>query len=113
MNINFIEENGTLFAEVVADQVIIHDAQDALELLANCGYSGSDKIIVQEEHLALAFFDLKSGLAGDILQKLSNYRAFLAIIGNFSKYESRSFRDFNLRKQPIGQDLFCFRFGIG
>ena len=40
------------------------------------------------------FFNLRTGLAGDILQKFSNYKVQLAIVGGFSKYQSKSFRDF-------------------
>lgn len=42
----------------------------------------------------LIFFDLKSGIAGDILQKFSTYRVRLAIVGDFSKYRSKSLNDF-------------------
>jgi hypothetical protein len=40
------------------------------------------------------FFDLKTKIAGEILQKFSNYRIGLAIVGDFSKYESKSMKDF-------------------
>jgi len=73
---------------------ILHDAQEAAELLMNCLYQGADSLIIREENLPAAFFDLKTGLAGDILQKFSTYSGRLAIIGDFSKYESKSLRDF-------------------
>jgi hypothetical protein len=73
---------------------ILHDAQEAAELLMNCLYQGADSLIIREENLPAAFFDLKTGLAGDILQKFSTYNGRLAIIGDFSKYESKSLRDF-------------------
>ena len=40
------------------------------------------------------FFDLKTRFAGEILQKFSNYDVKLAIVGDFSKYSSKSLRDF-------------------
>jgi hypothetical protein len=40
------------------------------------------------------FFDIKSGIAGEILQKFSTYRIRLAIVGDFSKYTSKSLNDF-------------------
>ena len=40
------------------------------------------------------FFDLKNGIAGEILQKFSNYRVSLIIVGDFSKYASKSLNDF-------------------
>lgn len=37
---------------------------------------------------------LKTGIAGDVLQKFSNYRVRLVIVGGFSKYPGTSIRDF-------------------
>jgi ABC-type branched-subunit amino acid transport system substrate-binding protein len=48
----------------------------------------------QEHNLPVEFFDLKTKLAGDILQKFSTYQGRLAIVGDFTKYESKSLRDF-------------------
>ena len=73
---------------------ILHDAQEAAELLMNCRYQGADSLIIHEENLPPTFFDLKTGLAGEILQKFSTYSGRLAIIGDFSKYDSNSLRDF-------------------
>jgi len=33
-------------------------------------------------------------LAGEVLQKFSNYRVKLAIVGDFIKYQSKSLQDF-------------------
>jgi hypothetical protein len=59
-----------------------------------------DKFILHTD-----FFQLKTGLAGDILQKFSNYKVKLAIIGDFSKYESRSLSDF-IRECNKGNMIF-------
>jgi hypothetical protein len=42
----------------------------------------------------ILFFDLKNGIAGEILQKFSNYRVRLAVVGDFSKYTGKSVHDF-------------------
>ena len=41
------------------------------------------------------FFNLRTGIAGEILQKFSTYNVQLAIIGDYSKYNSKSFKDFS------------------
>lgn len=69
-------------------------AEVAAELLMNCHYQGTDSLIVHEHNLPAEFFDLKTKLAGDILQKFSTYQGRLSIVGDFSKYEGRSLRDF-------------------
>jgi len=94
MQIEFIQIKNEKIAVVQSPDIVIHNAEDAAELLMNCRYQGSDSIIVNEINLPVAFFDLKSGLAGDILQKFSTYQGRLAIIGDFTKYESKCLRDF-------------------
>ncbi len=81
-------------AEITSDQMIIRSAEDGLDLLGNIYYQGFDKVIVYEKNITPDFFDLKTRIAGEILQKFSNYRIGLAIVGDFSKYESKSIKDF-------------------
>ncbi|RXM50477.1 MULTISPECIES: DUF4180 domain-containing protein [unclassified Chryseobacterium] len=81
-------------AEVISDQIIIQSAEDGLDLMGNIYYQGFDKVIVYEKNITPDFFDLKTKIAGEILQKFSNYRIALAIVGDFSKYESKSMKDF-------------------
>lgn len=86
--------NDIKIAEVISDIIIIQSAQDGLDLLGNIYYQGFDKVIIYEKNITPDFFDLKTKIAGDILQKFSNYRMGLAIVGDFSKYESKSMKDF-------------------
>ncbi|PUB27430.1 uncharacterized protein DUF4180 [Elizabethkingia sp. YR214] len=85
--------NGIKVAELNSDKVLIQQMQDGLDLLADLYYQGFDKIIIREQNITSDFFDLKNKMAGDILQKFSNYKMKLAIVGNFS-YESKSLKDF-------------------
>lgn len=86
--------SGAQIAEVISDDIMIKTAGDALDLLGSLYYQGFDKVIIHEKNITSVFFDLKNGMAGDILQKFSNYRFKLAIIGSFEKYTSRSLQDF-------------------
>jgi hypothetical protein len=106
MNITLTNENGTGLAQVESNQLVINSVQDALDLMANCGYQGADRIIVHERNLTPAFFDLKTGVAGEILQKFSNYNVFLAIVGDFAKYPSKSLRDFIYESNKRGRINF-------
>ncbi len=94
MEINILEVEGILIAEIISDGILFHTSQDALDIIANCGYLGAQGIIIKEINLTPEFFDLKTRLAGEILQKFSTYDSRLAIVGDFSKYESKSLRDF-------------------
>ena len=86
--------NDTEIAEVISDDTIINKSEDGLDLLGDLYYQGFDKILIHEKNITPNFFDLKSGMAGEILQKFSNYRVRLAIVGDFSKYTSKSLNDF-------------------
>lgn len=72
-------------AEVVADDVLIHTAQDALDLLFDPSLEGAKRIILRHAHLHPDFFVLKTGLAGEIVQKFVNYGVRAAIVGDFSR----------------------------
>lgn len=87
--------------------ILIRDAQEALELLVNYKYQGYDHIIVSVHHLHPDFFDLKTGLAGDILQKFSNYDSFLGIIVDHTIYGSQSLNDFVKESNRAGRIVFA------
>jgi hypothetical protein len=72
----------------------IKNEQDALDLMAEAGYLGAEAIILPAENLTTDFFNLKTGVAGSILQKFSNYRMKLAIVGAFEQVQSRSLAAF-------------------
>jgi hypothetical protein len=105
MELKIIETGQYKIAELIADGVIITSEQDALDYMATAGYSGAGALIVHESQLPPEFFDLKTRLAGDILQKFSNYRMKLAIIGDFDKYESSSLQAF-IRESNRGNLVF-------
>jgi hypothetical protein len=94
MQQKFIQINGTDIIHIESDDILIREPQDALELMAESGYLGSNNIVLHEKNLTPEFFDLKSKLAGEVLQKFSNYRMRLAIIGDFARYPGKSLRDF-------------------
>ncbi len=98
--------NNIPLAEVVSDSILITNLQDALDLLADLYYQGFDGIMLYEKNIAPTFFDLSSGLAGEILQKFSNYRIKLAIIGDFSAYPSKSLKDFMFESNKLGHVNF-------
>src|SRR5690348_14402842 len=72
------EQNNIQFAELVSEDWKIQTTQDALDLLATAQYEGADHILVYERNFDPAFFDLKTRIAGEILQKCSNYKVKLA-----------------------------------
>lgn len=111
MEIKITQRNGVNIAEVISDEVLIQEVQDAVDLMAECNYRDAGCIILKEINLAKEFFDLKTRLAGEILQKFSNYRVKLAIAGDFSKYRSKSLKDFIYESNKTGRILFTASVG--
>lgn len=92
--IEFVHIDGIKIARVISDETLIRNTQDAVDLMGDCWYNGAVGIIMNEKNIVADFFDLKTGIAGDILQKFSNYNVRLAIVGDFDKYKSKSIKDF-------------------
>ncbi|MGP1581783.1 MAG: DUF4180 domain-containing protein [Porphyromonas endodontalis] len=84
----------TKVTEIITDKVILRSTEDGLDLLGNLYYQGFDKIIIHEKNITPEFFDLKTKIAGEILQKFAQYQMPLIIVGDFSKYKSKSLNDF-------------------
>jgi hypothetical protein len=94
VKIHIHESNCGKIAEIQSENIIINKVQDALDIMADADYQGARSIILCEKNINPDFFDLKTKLAGEILQKFMNYQVKVAIVGEFEKYNSKSFQDF-------------------
>lgn len=99
-------EKGEAIAEILPGTEMTDTTEDILDIMADAGYNGCSGLIIYADTLNKDFFDLKTGLAGDILQKFSNYRMKLAIIGDFSDIKSKSLRDFIRESNNTGSINF-------
>lgn len=93
--------------EFVADHLILNSTADALDLWMQARGQQADGIALHVANIAPAFFDLKTRIAGDILQKLVTYRCRLAIVGDISPYtkNSESLRAL-VRESNRGKDVW-------
>jgi hypothetical protein len=106
MEIARVETGGEDVAVVSGSEILITDVQSALDLMATVRYeTGCDRIVIAKSLISESFFDLKTRLAGEILQKFVNYRVRLAIVGDFAIYSSQSLRDF-IYECNRGQHVF-------
>jgi hypothetical protein len=94
MDIHFLDTADNKIAVINSSEIVVESVQDTLDLMANVANQGARSIIIHEWNLKEDFFDLSSGVAGEILQKFSNYRMKLAIIGEFGKLKSKSLQAF-------------------
>jgi len=95
MNIRVDQQNDSKVAIVDSSELLIQNVQDALDLMASIQYNhDSYKIVIHQSNITEDFFELKTRLAGDILQKYVNYHIKLAVVGDFKVYNSKSLKDF-------------------
>lgn len=100
-----IKENINV-VKIEDEKILIFDEQSALDVFMSLAYeTGENRFIISKENIIEDFFDLRTKIAGGILQKIINYRMKLAIIGDFSKYKSKSLRDF-IYECNSGRDIF-------
>jgi hypothetical protein len=95
--------HGKDIVEIIDDNVIIKEIDDVLGLLFVNNCSG---IILKKENMTEKFFDLSTGIAGEILQKFSNYRKRLAILGDYEDIKSGALKDFIYESNKTKQILF-------
>jgi hypothetical protein len=86
--------SGVPVFECATDGAPLRTAQDALDLIGQA--RDADFAIIPVAALDPAFFDLSTRLAGEMLQKFTNYRLRVAIVGDLSAHMARSapLRDF-------------------
>lgn len=106
MQLEKIEKNGIACAVVNSNEIVITDAQSALDVLmsAKCDI-GTKNIVVDKKLITEDFFILSKGLAGEILQKYVNYGGRIAIYGDYSHYTSKPLKDF-IYESNKGKDVF-------
>lgn len=80
MEYDIIQLDSIRFLECRVDGGVIYDEQEALDLVALCGENEVNTILLYSENLSPDFFDLKSGIAGRVLLKFSNYATRVATV---------------------------------
>jgi hypothetical protein len=84
----------------------VNTGNTQLAVLMESSYAGAEAVVAFEHQFPPEFFDLRTGLAGEILQKYSTYNGRLVIVGDFSKITSRSLQDFIRESNRVGRILF-------
>uniref|UniRef100_UPI001952C10E DUF4180 domain-containing protein n=1 Tax=Klebsiella aerogenes TaxID=548 RepID=UPI001952C10E len=74
---------------------VIENDREAGDLIGDALGEGASMLAIPAARLGTRFFQLRSGLAGELAQKAVNYRLKLAVIGDISEYlaESNALRD--------------------
>ena len=80
MRLTMVHARGVTLCEGPPGVPLVGGDGDATRLLEQCFSCGTRALMLHAENLPPAFFDLSSGVAGAVLQKLRNYGVRLAIV---------------------------------
>jgi hypothetical protein len=94
MNTTLHELNGQSYLECDPQGGLIASEGDALDLVAACGENGTHNLLIHAANLPEGFFDLRTGLAGAVLLKFSNYRIRAAAVIETAKSSQGRFGEF-------------------
>lgn len=98
----------TTIALYPPDAPVLASEAGSLDVIGALYGSGAELVVFEVEQLAPAFFDLRTGLAGAILQKFQNYGLRVAILGDISPHtaSSTALADFVRETTRRGEVLF-------
>lgn len=107
MHITTHTQNGHTICIVDGTDKIITDTGSALSLAMDLQYQHNcNRIAIDKSLICEDFFILSTGLAGEILQKLTNYHIKMAIYGDYSRYTSKPLKDFIYESNKGNQFFF-------
>jgi hypothetical protein len=93
MRVEAIERNGV---RIVACAENVTALGDALGLVAACAENRTDRLLIESMYLPPEFFELRTRFAGELLQKLQNYRIQVAAVFASDDGHGDRFREFLL-----------------
>lgn len=73
------------------DGAIISEEADILDIFGKIYQK--NKLLLHSSNLSPNSFDLSTGLAGDVLQKMVNYQVSTALVVDLSKVKSQKFKE--------------------
>lgn len=103
MNFEIIQTEKGDLSYCRMDNETVSTSSAFLDLMMNCP---TETIVLDKEALHKDFFELRTGLAGEILQKISNYQRRLVVLGNYENIEGKSLNDFIYESNKAGKVVF-------
>jgi hypothetical protein len=104
MDVRVVETASGRYAEVLPGSLAFAEEQDALDLVVACIERHTAAALLHGDALTERFLDLRTGLAGAILQKFVNYQLCVAVLvpgtipeGRFAEYVREANRGGHVR----------------
>src|ERR1700688_1048126 len=103
----FYELHGVRVLECVPDGAKLQTYQDAVDLIGKTFEDRATLVVIPVECLDDEFFQLKTRIAGELIQKFVQYRRRLVILGDISRHlaESSALRAF-VAESNRGKDVW-------
>jgi hypothetical protein len=76
--------------ECAPDGATLGADQSLTDLIGQALSHQADVVVVPVERLTEGFFNLRTGIAGEVVQKFVNYRLRLAVVGDISRHLAAS-----------------------
>jgi PadR family transcriptional regulator AphA len=93
MNYRVVEQGRKKYIECVPSVKCIENERDALELVVICGENETNRLMLHAENLTEDFYQLRTGVAGEILQKFATYFVKVAAVLSPELVNQGRFRD--------------------
>lgn len=75
---------------IVSGSEELSDAMLANDLVGMAWSDDAQVVVVETSMLPDAFFELRSGMIGDVAQKFANYRLLMVVVGDVEPFTQRS-----------------------
>jgi hypothetical protein len=107
LSTKFYELHGLRVLELLADGAKLQAYRDAVDLIGKSFENSATLIVIPVECLDDEFFQLRTRIAGELIQKFVQYRRRLAIVGDISRHlaESSALRAF-VAESNRGKDVW-------
>ena len=80
MNYNLNEKNNNSYIYCTADSMAPMSQNELIDLIPVCWELGTNRIMLDSEAISEEFFRLRTGFAGEVLQKYINYGMIVAVL---------------------------------
>jgi hypothetical protein len=101
-----VERRGVRVLVCAQDGPAIAGPQDAVDLIG-AAFGRAEVVAIPAARLGERFFDLRTGVAGEIMQKFVNYRLRLAVVGTSARTRGPAGRCATWSRSRTGAGTCC------
>jgi len=80
MDVQIAERESFRYLELISSEPPLSTEEDALTLVSLCGENDTNLLMVHQKALSEDFFQLKTGVAGAMMQKFINYSIKVGVV---------------------------------